>query len=278
MKSASFLPALSIMALVRWHCVVNSHRLFLFLGSIAAAAVGFVRLAFLHNSSLSSMDLLVNAADPTRGLPLVWLVCPLIAMVYLGVLWTEKDLAVLVIRSRGRLPFAASMVVDVALISVLASFVIVLILLLSGLLFGLGVCDFDSETSLFARSTAGATLANVAVFPMISIVCAYIFTAQFILGMMFCFFRMVFGAKPSFAIIVLLCLPAIHAHDSFVYDIMHNISGGTVIIPNPISYIFEYASISYASWLDSSHYILWLLCVAVCVSLLALVASLRKEY
>ncbi len=245
----------------------------------AIAAALYTRVFFANNGSATSCDLIVSAFDPSRGIPLLWLICPILTMAALGRIWSEKENPIIVARAGNRKTFSLSMLLDALACSLIVSTTLMASFIILGVTTGSGFCDFNNGASRFAIATQGQTIVEKPIAGIIGIMFAYAALSQMMLNGLFCAIRAVCGPKSSFAAVVLLCVPAVHAHDSFIYDAVRNVMGGSIVVPNPLSVAFEWASVSYASWLPgASHHLLGLAVFALCAIIFACAANLHREY
>ena len=69
---------------------------------IVAASFACVKTAVSVDIGLCAMDCLLDACDSARGVPLLWLVCPVLSAFYLGWLWQAREVPVAVVLSGSR--------------------------------------------------------------------------------------------------------------------------------------------------------------------------------
>lgn len=245
----------------------------------AIAAALYTRVFFANNGPATSCDLIISAFDPSRGIPLLWLICPIMTMAALGRIWSEKENPIIVVRAGRRKLFALSMFLDALACSLIVSTTLMASFFILGTVTGSGFYDFGDSASLFANSTQGQILTEKPIARIIGVIFTYAALSQMMLNGLFCALRAACGPKLSFAIVTLLCIPAIHAHDSFIYDAVRNIMGGSITVPNPLSVAFEWASVSYASWLPgANHHLAGLAVLALCATVFAFALNLHREY
>ncbi len=262
--------------------LLNLHKSLPFVAlllGIVAASFAYVKTAVSVDIGLCALDCLLDACDSARGIPLLWLVCPVFSAFYLGWLWQAREtpVAVAFLGSRARL--AGIQLVDAVIVSVAVSLVFVVSLMLLGMLFTDSFCNFDAGASRFAYINKGLTLETVPVAEMVGATYLYSAVSQIALFAVFYVVRNFVAAKGAIAILGVLCLPAVHGHDSFIYDVAHNILGGSIIFPNPLSFLFEVASVGHASWLPgASHGFLPLLAIAGALLALAFLLARRREF
>lgn len=232
----------------------------------------FIYYRILDSSHLAptTMDFIIGSYSPQGKFPLLWFLCPLLTMLALMTLWKEKDSVQIITRQKTPRRIWFSRVCDIVAISFAAALLMQVSIALIGYALIGTYSDFDVSTSMFSHELSGLTLSNLSLWGSFSVTFAYCF-------MVLLFENMVFGVlcwvvkKPK-AILVILAvvnLPQVHGTSSIIYDIMRNITGGSLAIANPLSLPYEASSISYASWLPGAGHSLWYLALFVVVLLCA---------
>lgn len=246
---------------------------------IVAASFAYVKTAVAVDVGLCAMDCLLDACDSARGILLLWLVCPLLSTFYLGWLWQIREVPVAVAFSGSRTRLAGIQLMDAVVVSAAVSLVFVASMVLFGLLLTEGFCNFDVAASRFAYVNKGLTLEAVPTVAIIAMVYLYCVASQIALFAVFYVVRTFVTTKGAIAIVGVLCLPAVHGHDSFIYDVAHNILGGSIVFPNPLSFLFEAANVGHASWLPGAgHGLLSLLAMMGVLLVFAFLLARRREF
>lgn len=246
---------------------------------IVAASFACVKTAVSVDIGLCAMDCLLDACDSARGIPLLWLVCPVLSAFYLGWLWQAREVPVAVVLSGSRVRLAGAQLADAVMVSVAVSLAFIVSLILFGVLLTGGFCNFDATASRFACVNKGLTLEIVPVTEIVATVYLYCAVSQIALFAVFYVVRTFVTTKGAIAILGVLCLPAVHGHDSFIYDVAHNILGGSIIFPNPLSFLFETANVGHASWLPGAgHGLLSLLAMMGILLGFAFLLARRREF
>ncbi len=246
---------------------------------VVVASFAYVKTAVSVDVGLCALDCLLDACDSARGIPLLWLVCPVFSAFYLGWLWQAREVPVAVALSGSRVRLAGIQLADAVVVSAAVSLVFVASTVLFGMLFTGVFCNFDAVASRFAYVNKGLTLEVVPVTEMMAAVYLYCVVSQVALFEVFYAVRNFVATKGAIAILGVLCLPAVHGHDSFIYDIAHNILGGSIVFPNPLSFLFEAASVGHASWVPgASHGFTVLFAMTGVLLALSFLLARRREF
>ncbi len=247
--------------------------------SSALAAPVFYRSMTERMDSLSVADLLVWACNPSFGIPLLWVLLPLAVFVALAFAWRRRDNANIVVRQGACSGQWAGYALDAALLCAVAVASLVVSFMALGLLSGASFIDFNSPESRYALLMNGETL-EVSFAMFVLVVGAYGFSALFTLSMVFCLLRCLFRRVviPA-ALVVVAGLPNVHGQESFVYDLVRNISGGSLSVLNPLTVVYETSSIFYPSWATLGGHHLWFLVVlAAFVIVIGVALEGRREF
>lgn len=262
---------------LRWHVATFDAKAAATLALVPLLSLGYLRMFQAGHPDPTVMDAFVGALEPSKSIPLLWFLCPLLTMYRLVHMWKMREGYAVVARFSGRLSLGVAAVTDVVVVSFVFSLILVASLAVLGFLLLGQFENFQLATSEFARNTNGATLASFPIVPAMAILFAYSFLALLFVNAAFCLARTVLGDKWGIAIMALLNLPAVHGRDSFVYDLMHNISGGSMSVPNLLSLLYESASVWYSSWLPGQTHHLLLLFGFVVILAGACVASFSRR-
>ena len=228
-------------------------------------------LAFIYYRVLDSnswapttMDLIIAAYNPSVGLPLLWLLCPLATMAVLIMLWSRKDSVQVIVRQGSPLRIWRSYAGDIVSVSFVAALLLHASLMLLGAVF-IGVdSNFDASTSIFSQELTGITLQGFSFAQASLTLFLYCFLVLLLENMTFGVLR--WGTQKTtgaFIVLSILNLPQIHGSTSIVYDIMHNLVGGSLAFVNPLSIPYEMSSVSYGTWLPGESHNLWFLLLLV---------------
>ena len=145
---------------------------------IVAASFACVKTAVSVDIGLCAMDCLLDACDSARGVPLLWLVCPVLSAFYLGWLWQAREVPVAVVLSGSRVRLAGAQLADAVIVSVAVSLAFVVSLILFGVLLTGSFCNFDATASRFAYVNKGLTLEIVPVTEIVATVYLYCAVSQ----------------------------------------------------------------------------------------------------
>lgn len=227
---------------------------------------------------LTIFDLLTFAYNPSRGFPLIWFVCPIITMILLARIWKMRDDYNVASRMRSRTRIWLAQVSDIAAVSALCAIIIHLSLLAIGAIF-IGVpSNVGDPVSIGAQFTGGQTLDKFSFSGAAALMLIYAFLALVVSNSLFFLLHSVLKTIPAFFITVVLGYPEVHNSSAFVHDIVSTY-GGSLNAVNPLSYLYETASVFYPSWLPGASHALWFLVVATVIFLgLGWVRVGRKEF
>lgn len=247
--------------------------------ALAFVALGFFREYGNEAGGLSTMDYLVGACSPSAGFSLLWMACPAASMLVLTFVWRRRDSANLAVRQQSAGALWLSYEVDVTVVSLVATVTLVAALVAFGTASGLPFCDFEREESMFSQYAQGATM-SLAPAEALPVVLAYCFAVLLFLNSAFCLLRLLLHRTVlPFALVVVAGVPSVHGTYSFVYDIAHNIAGGSLVTINPLSVIYDTASVGYVSWLpESGHNLLFLVAFCLVIAVLGARLARRAEF
>ncbi|AEB06502.1 hypothetical protein Corgl_0383 [Coriobacterium glomerans PW2] len=228
----------------------------------------YLRAVQLSGGRLSIFDLYVSAYSPSYGIPLLWLVCPIVSMVALARIWRIRDMCSITVRSGGRCRVWLARVADLCVLSGVSAMILHLSLLLVGAIFIGNPSDVGDASSRFAAATGGETIPGLS-FPVASaIMLAYCFLTFLFQNSVFLLLRSLLGSLPAAIIVVVLAYPEVHKAQAFISDFVGTFGGDALAI-NPLSYLFDTASVYYPSWLPSGAHNLWFLGILIAVVIAA---------
>ena len=268
-------------AFARFSMRVGARRAALLAVAVAALAFPYAKAFQASFPRASACDLIVWACDPFAGpLPLLWFACPVASMLALAAHWHDTESYHTAVRHAGSRGRWLAQCCDAAGVSLVAAISVLAALIVWGMLLFGPLCDFDAAGSLFARETGGAVGADFSPALFLSAALAYAFLALLCANVAFCLLCALFKRTlPAFACAALAGLPDVHGQGSFIYDVMHNVSGGSLAIPNPLSLLYGAASIDYSAWTPQGDLRLWALLVEAAVfAVLGWALSKRRDY
>lgn len=226
----------------------------------------------------SVFDLFSMAYSASNGLPLIWFVCPLITMLVLSRLWKLRLRCDVAVRGGSRSRMWLACIGDVLVASFACAAVVHLSLLVEGFAL-LGVpCDVGDPASLFAYYTGGQTLGEFSFGGALALMLLYAVLVLIVSNGLFFLLFCLANPTLAFFVVAFLAYPAVHKTHSFVHDVVSTY-GGDLLAVNPLSYLYETASVFYPTWLPGSSHSLWfLVLVAVFFFLCALPLMRKKEF
>lgn len=235
------------------------------LSLIPLLAFIYYRVLDSNGKAPTTMDLIIAAYNPSVGLPLLWLLCPLATMAVLIMLWARKDSVQIIVRQGSPIRIWRSYVVDIVSVSFIAALLLhASLVVLGAALIGVD-SNFDVSTSIFSQELSGATLQGFSFMQASLISFLYCFLVLLLENMIFGVLH--WGTRKTtgaFIALSIVNLPQIHGSTSIVYDIMHNLVGGSLAFVNPLSILYETSSVSYSTWLPGeSHNLCFLLLLAI---------------
>lgn len=230
-------------------------------------------------SCLTIMDLIIWSYDPSYGIPLLWFICPIVTIVILLGIWKKRSNYNITVRETSHTKIWLLLLLDCVIVSGISALLLHITLFVLGIT-TLGVEDnFSDPSSLFSFYTDGQLLESFSFTKGILLSFVYCFLSLTVINTLFCFLNQFFN-KPiiPFLMVATLNLPAVHGSASIIYDVMRNVLGGNVSIPNPLSFLYETAGIFYATWLPGqSHNFLFLILVFFCLATLGLLKK-KQDY
>ncbi|MCL2826169.1 MAG: hypothetical protein FWD72_02055 [Eggerthellaceae bacterium] len=249
-----------IVAYLRLSLALIDGKTGLLLAAVPALALVYTLNLASNFPRLTVMDLFIWSYDPTYGIPLLWLACPSVTMLILIGMWKKRSSYNIIVREGSRLSIWVSYLCDVVLVSCAVAILLHISLLICGVLSFRSLSNFDNPSSLFSFYTDGQLLEGFPFIGGFGLSFVYCLLALLLVNTGFCLANRFFK-KPliPFLIVSILDIPTIHSKTSIIYDIMRNFLGGTLVIQNPLSLVYESAGIFYGTWLPSHGHNLWLL-------------------
>ena len=252
-----------------------SKALFAFLPLISYA---YFRELVKNWPNLTTFDLFVFAYNPSIGLPLIWFICPIVTMIILARIWGERASYNIICRMGTRTRIWSTHFIDILIIAFFCSVIVHISLFFIGLVFIDIPFVTSDQTSIFARFTGGQTLESFSPFSTFAIMLLYSFFVLVFVNSCFMLLYFISSALPAFILISLLNFPSVHKTHAIVHDIVSGY-GGDLLAVNPLSYLYETASVFYPSWLPGQTHMIWFLVLMIGISLfLGWLAVQRKQY
>lgn len=226
----------------------------------------------------SAVDALIWAFDPSVGISLLWFVCPAIFMVALSRVWKEKERAHVIVAHGSEGKVFASYLADVLLLALAGTAVLLVTLLACGLATFGTVSNFGDSSSLMA-SYVKETTEGFGFSTALPVFALYGFLSLAFSGMAFYVVRVICkNTVAAFGVVAACGLPQVHGATSFVYDAAKTV-GLNMPIVNPLSYLYETASVFYPSWIPGASHSLWVLALAVaCLVGIGFVVTHGRDY
>lgn len=248
------------------------------LAMVAIASFCFLKAFEATFPEGTVIDVVIWAFDPSAGVSLLWVVCPMILMVALSRMWKEKEHAHVIVAHGSEERLFLSYFIDVFLFSLAATAVLLGTLTACGFAVYGVASNLDSPSSLMV-SYSKATAEGVGLAAALPVFALYGFLSLMFSGMAFYATRAVCkNSAIAFGIVTACGLPQVHGATSFVYDAAKAL-GLNMPIVNPLSYLYESASVFYPSWIPGAGHGLWALALIVgCLTGVGFVATKGRDY
>ncbi len=266
--------------LIRLQIATLDRQTFFLVVLIPFLTFGFFRMFDSGIRNLSVMDLVIGSYEPSYNFSLLWMLCPIISIICLIRVWGIKDGYNVITRQNTYTRIWISHLTDIFFFSCVIALILQISLIVIGVISIGTLANFSDTTSLFFSATGQQTIDNFSFSAAMPITFVYALLSLLFSNTLFYALQCLLnGTRIAFALVVLMGLATIHSTYSIIYDLTHSLPNFSFLVKNPLSFLYETASVSYTSWLpDQSHQLEILALSVIAFAVLALLASRKREY
>lgn len=255
---------------------------------MAALALALVVIRYLHaelalyaaesGCSLSTADYVIYAVFEDATLPGAWLFVPGVSVLFCSALWSREDNPAFVACRRSRAALWLGQMGDALLASAVSSLAYMSLVVLSSCASAGVTCNFGDSSSLFALRTGQVLAQPPSLASVVIAALCLTFLASSLVLACFASVRLLVGSSAAGSVVLVPSLPVVHDTNSFVYDVVRNLSGG-LLGENPLHALYSLSSVSWGTWLDGAGHNLWMLPLEMaCVALVVLPAVSLRDF
>lgn len=228
-----------------------------------------------------SLIWLLGPANATP-FPLLWCICPVVAMTWLLFMERGRDEANWAVRHGSFRRLWATHLVETALVSLAFGFVAFAAAAAASFIgtaaSGAPLVNFDNPHSLFAAFCDGATTRPPSLAMLLATALCLSLLAPCALSALHALLRWIIpGEVLPFLLITAAGLTAVHSPLAFALDAARAL-GTNLTLTNPLALLYETSSITHATWLPGATHHLWLMpTIWLATTTLGLAIARRKE-
>ncbi|HIW76292.1 MULTISPECIES: hypothetical protein [Gordonibacter] len=228
-----------------------------------------------------SLIWLLGPANATP-FPLLWCVCPVVAMTWLLFMERGRDEANWAVRHGSFRRLWATRLVETTLVSLTFGFIAFAAATAASLIGTAAgstpLVNFDDPHSLFAAFCDGTTTRPPSLATLLATALCLSLLAPCVLITLHALLRWILpGEVLAFLLITAAGLTAVHSPLAFALDAARAL-GTNLTLTNPLALLYETSSIAHATWLPGATHHLWLMpAVWLAAATLGLATAHRKE-
>lgn len=224
------------------------------------------------------LDCVVASLQSDGSVPIAWLLANVVSMLLLSGLWQRGRSHAYVLLHGSWRGLWGGQLVDVVTVSVFVTVALFVICLAASLAYSTDFSALGSPEGAFAVR-AGAALENAPGNVTVLLVClAHLFGVVLFCSTAFAAIRWLTGRTAlAFIALAILGLSDVHGANSFVYDLLRNLSGAVLGI-NPLYLLCSFQGVDWQSWLPGASHNLWFLpLLSICIAALVWLIAPHRE-